>query len=306
MKTFLKKLLAFAVLLFLFDKLFWVVLSTSNTFEVDRRLEHILDGTLRKDLIVLGSSRGARNVIAGTIGDSLGMSAYNLSYPGSDIEFHLFLLETLVECDASPKVLLLVVDDPAELLPDKTITFRLDRLYPLASLKRINDELIRREDRSILSRAMVLARLNRQNFHLSNLQFTELDSMTRDGSMPIAFRKADPDPVFRDSVGVYDSALESPTKVEAFVRFQELCARQGIQEYIVFSPNYRTPTPGFQERLMGLASKGTVPIVYDSLDPRYTDPAGFHDESHLVTSGAIHFTDAIIRMILAHREPGRP
>ena len=115
MKKFLIQILLFSFTFFLFEKVFYVSLYVSPKLEIDKRLEYIINGNMNKDLIVLGSSRGARNIIASQIEDSLNISSYNLSYPGSDIEFHKFLLQSLIKYNEKPKIVLLVVDDNAEL-----------------------------------------------------------------------------------------------------------------------------------------------------------------------------------------------
>ena len=69
----------------------------SSKLEVDNRLEKIITGKIKADILVFGSSRGARSVIASQISDSLHTSAYNLAFPGSDITFHSFLLEQLLK-----------------------------------------------------------------------------------------------------------------------------------------------------------------------------------------------------------------
>ena len=92
--------------------------------------------------MVFGSSRGARNIIASQIEDSLSIEAYNLSYPGSDITFHEFMLRSVLKFNKKPKIVLLVIDDPARVLPDEIIKFRLDRLYPLSKYDYINEELM--------------------------------------------------------------------------------------------------------------------------------------------------------------------
>ena len=103
MKKFIIQILVFSITFILFEKVFYVFLYVSPKLEKDKRLEYVLNGNMNKDLIVLGSSRGARNVIASQIEDSLTISTYNLSYPGSDIEFHEFLLRSLIKYNKKPK-----------------------------------------------------------------------------------------------------------------------------------------------------------------------------------------------------------
>ncbi|UPT70590.1 MAG: hypothetical protein M0D53_16190 [Flavobacterium sp. JAD_PAG50586_2] len=103
MKLFLKRLLLFSLIFFIVDKAFILVRSRCNENEYDKRLELILNGAMNKDLLIFGSSRGARGVIASQIEDSLNVKCYNLSYIKSNIEFHEFLLKVLIRHNKSPK-----------------------------------------------------------------------------------------------------------------------------------------------------------------------------------------------------------
>ena len=121
MKKFLIRLVIFTVFFFLVDKLFIFVRNAGPQLEVDRRLEMILEGQINAEVLVFGSSRGARSVIAQRFIDSLGVSAYSLAYPGSDVTFHEYLLRQTLEVKGNkkPKTVILVVDDSDELKPAK-------------------------------------------------------------------------------------------------------------------------------------------------------------------------------------------
>lgn len=85
MKKFILNLFIFGAIFFLFDKIFLLLIGYVPRLEVDKRLEDLMNGNINKELVVLGSSRGARNVIAGQIEEKTGISSFNLSYPGGDI-----------------------------------------------------------------------------------------------------------------------------------------------------------------------------------------------------------------------------
>ena len=76
----------FVMIFFIYDKLFIVVRTLSPVLEVDKRLELLINGGINKDIIILGSSRGARDIIAAQIENETGLSAFNLCYPGSNVE----------------------------------------------------------------------------------------------------------------------------------------------------------------------------------------------------------------------------
>jgi hypothetical protein len=117
--------------------------------ELDKRLEYIITGKVNSNIIVMGSSRGARDIVASQLADSLRTSAYNLSYPGSNIYFHEYLLtELLKNGNKKPKVLILVIDDPYEMEDNYSLQFRFDRLYPLVKYKSIRNTLTERGEKN--------------------------------------------------------------------------------------------------------------------------------------------------------------
>lgn len=294
MKKFIIKVLIFLLSFFILEKIFLVFLLISPELEKDTRLQKILDGNINKDLIVLGSSRGARNIIAGQIEDSLNISSFNLSYPGADIEFQEFIFRSLLKFNEAPGIVLLVVDDPSLLLPSESLIFRLDRLYPLAKYNHINNEMISRNEKNILSKIFVLARINKRNFDIRKKHFTALDSIKVCGSMPVSFRRKDRNMEFIDRELRYDNSREVPDKVNAFNEIQRLSKLHNITLYIVYPPNYTNHNDLFEKRIRQLSSENTLHYVYDYSNEIYRDKEYFYDEGHLTINGAVIFTNEII------------
>ena len=299
MNRFLRKVLVFSIVFFLFDKVFYLFILISPSKEIDKRLQKILDGEINKDIIVLGSSRGARNIIAGQIEDSLGISTYNLSYPAADIEFQEFLLRSLIQFNETPKIVLLAIDviDPEEFLPSEKIKFRLDRMYPLAIYQHVNNELIAREEKTILSKFLVLARINKRNFDLQKKQFTALDTILDCGSMPIYFQKENRAFIFDSTEQQYETVNELENKVNAFLNLQDICIKNEIKLFLIFSPNFSSHNLNFEKRLRLLTKKEVEYFIYDATNPIYKNKSYFYDETHLQTPGAIVFTNEIINFL---------
>ena len=151
MKAFILKSVFFVVLFFVLEKIFFVFIFNAPSLENDRRLEKVLKGNLNKELYIIGSSRGARNIIASQIKDSLKISCFNLSYPGSNIVFHEFILKAIVKHNKTPKIILLTVDDMVQFFESDVLTFRFERLYPLVYYNYVNDLLIERGEKTFLS-----------------------------------------------------------------------------------------------------------------------------------------------------------
>ena len=237
---------------------------------------------------------GARNIIASQIEDSLNISSYNLSYPGSDIEFHKFLLQSLIKYNEKPKIVLLVVDDNAELLPSESINFRFDRLYPLAKYNYINNEMIERSKKSFLSKFFILARINKRNFDIREKHFSALDTLKDCGSMPISFQRENREFVFNNEKPSYDLDDELSVKIMAFNKFQDLCISNNIKLIIVYPPNFKKHNILFENRIEKLSYPKVSSIIHDTTNQVYKNKDYYYDEGHLKTNGAIIFTNDII------------
>lgn len=301
MRRFLVKLVVFAMIFFLVEKVLAVFLYIAPSKEKDKRLEYVINGQINKEIIILGSSRGARNIIASQIADSLKQTCYNLAYPGSDIEFHEFVLRSLLRFNKKPQLVILAVDDPSELLPNESINFRLERLYPLVKYEYITDELIKRSEKNFLAKFLVLGRINKSNFDLREKHFTPVDSIKADGSMPIYFQRKDIKLTYEEKPQLYPMKDELPVKIQAFQAFQNLCEINHIKLLIVFSPNFKRHNLAFENRLRQVSSPTVSFYRYDTLNQVYHDNAYFYDQSHLITKGAVIFTNEIITEIRKNR-----
>ena len=301
MKKFLQNLLIFGLLFFVLDKIFIFFIAVSPDKEVDKRLELLINGKVNKELVVLGSSRGARNIIASEIEKKTGHSAYNLAYPGSDIEFHEFIVRSLLKFNNAPKVILLSVDYPMALLPDSILNFRLDRMYPLVKYNYINDELIARGEKNIIaSNLFALSRMNKTNFDIRQKKFTALDTLYADGSMPISFQKPNED--WSPSKGsAYNQKKELQVKVACFQKIIALCQEKNIKLIIIQPPLLDDMDDAFKKRLQQLSHFKVPFLEYNTQNPVYKNKEYFYDKTHLNRKGAMIFTDEIADYIIANK-----
>lgn len=244
----------------------------------------------------MGSSRGARNVLASQLQDSLGLSCFNLSYPGSDIEFHEFLLRSLLKFNEKPKVLMLVID-PTELVQDTTINFRLDRLYPLAWYNHINNEMIARGEKNILSKFMLLSRINRKNFDIRKRHFSKNDTLLKCGSMPMSFQRVDKPFKYGTSLRPYSREGELEVKINAFRAFESYCTQNGIPLLLIFPPYYGSFKPSISDRISELKAPTTAIWIYDTSTVEFKDKSYFFDGAHLQKNGATIFTAQLANFI---------
>lgn len=297
MKSFLLKSLLFFVVFFVLEKSLLLIRNTAPERELDKRLEQILTGKINADIIVMGSSRGARDIIASSIADSLHTTAYNLSYPGSNILFHEYLLEKLLQFEnKKPKLIILAADDPAELSLDNTINFRFDRLYPLVKYEDVRKTLVEKGEKDkILSQLFVVHQLGLANFDFRKKHFDSQDTLLADGSMPISFRSNKFKPSFSNKYKTYDPAIEDSNKVKSLTHFLGLCKENNIRVLMALAPNFGNPTQGFKQRMEGYANPFNSDVmIYDTTNTIYKNEQYYFDAGHLTKSGAVVFTGEII------------
>lgn len=298
MKKFLKNTLIFGLVFFVLDKVFIFFILASPQKEADKRLELLINGKINKEIVILGSSRGARNIIASEIEKRTGYSTYNLAYPGSDIEFHEFVVRSLLKFNKAPKIILLSVDYPMAFLPDSILNFRLDRLYPLVKYNYINNELVARGERNILtSNLFALSRMNKTNLDIRQKQFTALDTLYADGSMPISFQKDGEDWTSSSEIPIYNREKELKVKVDCFKKIVALCREKNIQLIIIQPPLFDPMDKAFRQRLIELSDYETPFFDYDKQNPIYENKDYYYDRTHLNRKGAMIFTDEIARYL---------
>jgi hypothetical protein len=304
MKKFLIRFALFCVVFFVVDKAFILVRNKSPELEVDKRLEMVVTGKINADVLVFGSSRGARSVIAQQFIDSLGISAYNLSFPGSDITFHEFVLEQVLKTPGNkrPKTAILVVDDGDELKPSKSLKFRLDRMYPLVKYKAIRDKLVeRKEKKPVINELLVIHQLNKSNFLFKQRKFTKNDSIMPCGSMPIGHQKKTFDKIYGQKPYLYSQQGEMTQKIRAFRSFVALCKKYQVQLIVAIPPNFRKVSTGFEQRMQQMLNGYGVVWKYDEQNPLYSNPDYFFDNAHLRTNGSRVYTAELVRYYAKHR-----
>jgi hypothetical protein len=294
MKKFTLSLILFSLLFLAYDKGFLIIADLSAKAEIDKRLEDLINGRINKDIIIVGSSTGSRDIIAGQLEAATDLSVFNLCYPGSNVEFHEFIVRTLAEFNRPPKLLILAVDDEKELLADPTTTFRNDRMYPLVKYKYIRDELVNRGEKDwFFSRFLVLYQLNKSNFDLRKKKFTPLDTILDCGSMPISWQREGREWIYETEEKPYQQENELPEKVLAFKRIIETCELNNIRILVVFPPVFKKHSLSFERRIRQLAGNKTYYYVYDTDNPIYSQMKYYYDETHLLQNGAGVFTDEI-------------
>lgn len=297
MKGFLIKIVLFALLIFLVDKLFIIVRNKAPEFDFDRRLEYVLEGKINKDILVFGSSRGVEDIATWSIEEKLAMDSYNLSYGGSEIEFQTFVLKQLLKNNKKPKLIIKIVDDDFELTPHDINKFRLDRLFPLVKYPIVREELIKRGEKNyLMSKLFVLHQMSLSNFKFRTPKRVN-DTIKEFGNLTLKkSSKKNIDWTYGTKVK-YNKNLELESKLNSFKEFEQLCLQNNIKLVLTIPPSYKVLNTEFVERINNLKSNTTNLYIYDTKNTLYESTIYFKDHTHLNSIGAELYTDDLIAFI---------
>ncbi len=297
MARLIKNSLFFLLILFLADKLFLPIRAYAPDFQEDKRLEQLFEGKINKELIVIGSSRGPASIATWKLEEELGLEAFNLSYGGTEIEMHLFLLENLLKHNEAPKVVIKILDDSFELTAAEMNNFRFDILYPLVKYPIVRDELIRRGEKNrILSTLFITHQLSKSAFDFRTPK-QRGDTLERYGTMPKTGVIKDKESFGARAEGPYEQANELAIKLEAFQKFQDLAIANGIKVIYVAPPSFRDINEAFVDRMKQLVDPKNLFYAYNDQDPTYQKRAIFEDPYHLNRRGAEYYTADLVKFL---------
>lgn len=290
MAKFLKRLLTVSIIFFILEKVFVIFLFLAPQKEYDNRLEKLLNEELKADVFIVGSSRGARSILANQLENSINKTAYNLSYSGSNIIFHEFLVKTIANRAKLPKKILLIMDDPISLYETKGINYRFDRLYPLTLYNEVFNELSLKGENKLLLSPFVLHRLTSAHFDFSEKKLNELDTIQEDGSMPLIGKS--PEVVFNYSkASPYRLENESNLKVEALKNIVEITKLSNIELILLITPSYKSFDNSFIESLNEITHSEIK--IFNVYDDSFKDENLFYDNGHLNKKGAKQYTQLL-------------
>ena len=299
MKKFSIKLLLFVICFWAFDKVFLIIRDRAPSLEVDQKLERVLQGKFNHDVLIFGSSLSASGVYAQQLGDSLHCTAYNLSSPGSDIDYTEFILRQFVSHkNKKPKLLVLAVNEPVELFYNKIVNFRFDRIYPLMKYPEIRDEMIvRGEKNKYLSELFVLHQLNKSNLDIRQRHFTLYDTILPCGSMPSSAVTSNFPGGYYDGNRPYQFELELSYKVKKLESFINICNKENIKLLIVFMPRFHTRNFNFEKRIHDIAGSKALYYGHNQNVEAYKNRKYFEDAAHLNFKGARVYTAELAQYI---------
>ena len=299
---FLQKVLLLLVICLIVDRLLIFFIDRKIEANFDWRMEKVMEGQVNADVLIIGSSRGARGIIASEISEKTERSAFNFCYPGSNLMFHQFLFNTYLKFNKKPKTILLSIDDDFAFKESPWLSFRNNALYALTKYDYINEELIGQQENHPFSRYFNIARLRKIHLNFGPPELEDTDILWKCGSMPIPFKNKAV--VFgpRDTTNVhYDVSMEAGWYVDAYKQIIDRCIELGIPIYVVLPPNYRPLNPAFLKRVQEVTPKSAKIFVYNQSQKAYADSNYFYDPSHLRQNGASLFSKELA-LYLRQRE----
>lgn len=298
MKKIILKLAIFLALLLVLDRAIAAAISDAVIArQYDTRIEKIMEQEMNYSILVLGSSRAARNVRPDEITEITGLSMYNLGFPGADIDYNEDILRLVIEAGNKPKKILFVADDDFEVIEHPAINFRIDTFYPFLKYRAIADIICERGIKECLP--TYISHTYTQNINLNEaiayyregpLQPDALNNIQSDGSIPIKIKSDDFAQMTYDSAErTYDKSKESPLLLDEFAKIIKLCDDNDIELIILFPPCYKKPTIGFKERIMELAG-GNQRFLDFADTPEFRKKELYYDQNHLDAAGSLVFS----------------
>ena len=299
MKKFLIKCLIFILIVYAVDLVLYFILpGIISATLYDDRLEKVVDGKMDADIVILGSSRAARDIIACDFQKEIDRNAFNLGFPGSNVDFHETVMRIYLERNKTPKIVIIVLDQ-SEIIDNPSINFRLDKLYPLAGDKEIDRILEYRENDPVSYTDLFFSSKYKKNFpksFYSWLYIPKTDTLTECGSMPLSFKSITYEGLTYEDSTLYDPGAESPYLTQRFQSLLDMCKKNGVKVLLVAPPSFYRPSPGFYSRMMQFTEYEHV-IFFAADEEKYTDKKLFYDKSHLDKEGAEMFTGDVIYFI---------
>ncbi len=286
MQKLILKLLLLSILFIVFDNIIGIAMSRRIVNNLhDKRLYNIITTDKKYSIYVLGSSRAARNVNCSEIEKITGLSAYNIGYPGTNIEFHADILYSIIKSGKTPKYILLLVDSTYELIDNTSLSYNYDVLYPLQHYGSVRELLDKRGAYNIFTKNITTFKMRHCINIIIHKDLTDsLNKINNDGSMPLNFRSKNYNTMVYGNNTSYSTATESPILLSSFKRFIELCNYNKIKLIIIFPPNYNMASHKFIERIKYLAANKALLADFSM---QISDKRLFYDNSHLNENGSL-------------------
>jgi hypothetical protein len=291
MKQFLFKIGVFGLFFLIIDQCFYFVVQSLPTKQIDRRVEKLIQGNINAEVLVLGSSRAAHNILAEDIESLTKLKSFNLGFRGSNVSFHKFLLKNYLVKNTKLKKLIYVVDVPF-MFDEKALKFRNDVLLPFVKYSEYRNVLIENDELSKLAYFSNLARFSYSIIIKNPIQSIE-NYNTILGSNPLPVEKYKG---HGENFVVNKKVEISKNIIHQFIEIQTICKQSNIELYLVIPPNNEPLDLKFVSKL----KQNCLPTTkfYSYKNNYFTKNNNyFYDVSHLNKNGAALFTKEVASLL---------
>jgi len=300
-KNNLVKYFIFVLVLILVDQCIGTAISYFAQKQIrDNRIGLLIEGKIKSDICILGSSRALNNYNPGILVDSLKKSCYNFGLSGSNILYHEALIELLIKSANKPSVLIYSVDDHATFFDLQHIVFRKDAMLPYVYDETVNGIICKQLKKA--EYATRFSKTYRENVNLINaLKFPvygqevldyKTNSIDSLGANLLVQRDIDPKAEFRVNKWRLDKLKINVAYWSAFRRIQEKCKASNIRIVFVLPPIYNNGYPGFKT-ILDKAILNDSPVI--DYTYAFNDADLFFNTDHLNSKGAALFTNLLVK-----------
>lgn len=261
----------------------------------DTRIEQLLDGKIKSDILILGSSIALNDYSPEIIKKNTGFTCYNLGISGSNPLFHETILDLILLNSHKPKIIIYNIDDYAALYTKDGVVYRTDMLYPYAENDFVNKKINIELKRSQL--ATLVSNCYRQNINFINsvkyiLKGQEkidhrINNINEFGACLINKKTVTSEVLhIKEKINLNKLTINELYK-QALSNIQIKCLKNNIKILFSFPPQYSKPTKGFYNMVTSFKEKNTQIV---NLSESLNSPRYFFDEEHLNIDGATYFS----------------
>lgn len=292
MKQLIVKIALFIFIIFLVDKPIGFSISKGIiNRQYDQRIELLMKGKVRSDVVIIGSSRSLNGIDTGELEKNLNnQTAYNFGFSGSNLNFHESIFNIITQV-YQPKTILLVVDDDDAFKVNEKAIYRKDKLFPFIQYEPVLNEIVKNSSKSYLpSKVSWLYRENQNMFEAINWVFKgrlepdETTNVNEFGFIPLSNEDKHLNKLVDRNLSIdYSPQKEQKTFIESLIAIVNESETMGIDLYLVRLPSYKAKLVGFNDRLVEIVGKN-VPIL--DFSNELQDRKYHFDNGHLNANGA--------------------
>ena len=287
MKKWVLHIVSFSLCFLFIDACYYFVLKRIPSKQPDKRLELLVTGQIQTDLLVLGSSRAYHNILAEDLEYLLKNKTFNLGFRGTNVSFHLQLLQWYLNYNSAPKIIVYVADIPY-IYDRDALQYRTDLLLPFVCHDLFRNHLVEKDK---LSKMAYVLNFAKSNFHtvFKTPSVTIENRTTSQGSNPLPVESYKGNGT---NFIVNKKVVIDPEKIHDFNQIQLICLKRGIKLVVAIPPNNHSLDYNF----ISIFKKKCLPdTFFYEYNLNYKTPKNefFYDVSHLNKNGAKKFTEEI-------------